>query len=64
VEMRVDVYESLINAQKNIKKDSISLTPEQQRLVDKMILDGKRAGLHLEEKERDKLKTVCWPNYP
>jgi Zn-dependent oligopeptidase len=58
VEMRVDVYQSLLNAQKNIEKDGINLTPEQQRLVEKMILDGKRAGLGLPDKEREKLKTV------
>lgn len=58
VEMRVDVYQAMINAQKNIEKDGTILTPEEQRLVEKMILDGKRAGLGLPDKEREKLKTV------
>ena len=32
-----------------------ALGPEERRLVEKMILDGKRAGLALPEKEREEL---------
>ncbi|CAE7058673.1 unnamed protein product [Rhizoctonia solani] len=49
--MRVDVYNALLNAQKKGEK----LTDEEQRLVDKMILDGKRAGLALPEDKRAEL---------
>ncbi|EUC54471.1 metallopeptidase MepB [Rhizoctonia solani AG-3 Rhs1AP] len=49
--MRVDVYKALVNAQKKGEK----LTDEEQRLVDKMILDGKRAGLDLPEDKRTEL---------
>ncbi|CUA68218.1 metallopeptidase MepB [Rhizoctonia solani] len=49
--MRVDVYNALLNAQKKGEK----LTSEEQRLVDKMILDGKRAGLGLPEDKRTEL---------
>ncbi|CAE6443248.1 unnamed protein product [Rhizoctonia solani] len=49
--MRVDVYNALINAQKKGEK----LTDEEQRLVNKMILDGKRAGLDLPGDKRTEL---------
>lgn len=53
IEMRVDVYKSLLNAQKNT--DVQKLTPEQKRLVEKMLMDGKRAGLSLPDDQREKL---------
>ncbi|CAE6414068.1 unnamed protein product [Rhizoctonia solani] len=49
--MRIDVYNALLNAQKKGEK----LSDEEQRLVDKMILDGKRAGLGLPEDKRAEL---------
>ncbi|KAB5588391.1 Metallopeptidase MepB [Ceratobasidium theobromae] len=52
--MRVDVYNAQLNAQKKEEK----LEPEEQRLVDKMILDGKRAGLGLPEDKREELKKL------
>lgn len=55
-EMRVDVYQSLVNAEKNTDKSQ--LTDEQKRLVEKMIMDGKRAGLALPDEKREKLKKV------
>ena len=55
--MRVDVYQSLINAEKNT--DMSTLTPEQKRLVTKMIAEGKRAGLALPDDKREQLKKVC-----
>jgi Zn-dependent oligopeptidase len=56
VEMRVDVFRALQNAEKNLDKSS--LNPEQRRLVEKMLLEGKRAGLDLPEEKREKLKKV------
>ncbi|KAB5588390.1 Metallopeptidase MepB [Ceratobasidium theobromae] len=52
--MRVDVYNAQLNAQKKGEK----LSPEEQRLVDKMILDGRRAGLALPEDKREELKKL------
>ncbi|KIM28712.1 hypothetical protein M408DRAFT_329175 [Serendipita vermifera MAFF 305830] len=57
-EMRVDVYRSVLNAEENIKETNPNLTPEQRRLVEKTVLEGKRAGLGLPETERGKLKTL------
>jgi len=54
--MRVDVFQALRNAEKNLDKSS--LNPEQSRLVEKMLLEGKRAGLELPEEKREKLKKV------
>ncbi|PIL22512.1 hypothetical protein GSI_15201 [Ganoderma sinense ZZ0214-1] len=53
--MRIDVFRAKQAAEENIKKSGQKLTAEEQRLVDKMILDGKRAGLALPEDEREKL---------
>ncbi|OBZ71150.1 Thimet oligopeptidase [Grifola frondosa] len=53
--MRLDVFRAKQAAEKNIKESGRKLSPEEQRLVDKMLLDGRRAGLALPEKERDEL---------
>ena len=53
--MRIDVFRAKQAAEENIKKSGKPLTPEEQRLVDKMILDGKRAGLALPENDRENL---------
>lgn len=53
--MRIDVFRAKQVAEENIKKSGKQLTPEEQRLVDKMILDGKRAGLALPEDDRERL---------
>lgn len=53
--MRLDVFQAKVAAEKNIKASGRTLAAEEQRLVDKMLLDGKRAGLALEEKERTEL---------
>ncbi|KAI0789664.1 metallopeptidase MepB [Abortiporus biennis] len=53
--MRLDVFKAKQAAEQNIKYSGIKLNPEEQRLVEKMILDGKRAGLSLEEKDREEL---------
>jgi len=56
--LRVDVFNAKVAAEKNIKASGKVLTPEEQRLVDKMILEGKRDGLALPEKEREELKKL------
>lgn len=56
--MRVDVFKSKKAAQKNIQERQVSLTPEQSRLVEKMVLDGTRAGLDLPEDKRNELVTL------
>ena len=55
VSMRVDLFKAKQAAQKNIEKSGKKLGPEEQRLVEKMIQDGTRAGLALPEKEREEL---------
>jgi len=58
--MRLDVFHAKTNAEKNIRDPGRweKLNEEEQRLVEKMVLDGKRAGLALPEKEREKLTTL------
>jgi len=56
--MRLDVYQAKVNAEKNIKASGRELNPEEKRLVEKLILDGKRAGLSLPEKERKELEKL------
>ncbi|PVG02273.1 zincin [Serendipita vermifera] len=58
VEMRADVYQAILHAEKNIKDSNQQLTPEEKRLVEKMVLEGKRAGLALPEEKREQLKTL------
>ncbi|KAI0822314.1 Metalloprotease [Trametes gibbosa] len=53
--MRIDVFRAKQAAAKNIKASGQKLSVEEQRLVDKMILDGTRAGLALPDAEREKL---------
>jgi metallopeptidase MepB len=55
--MRLDVFRAKTAAEANIKASGEwdSLGPEERRLVDKMILDGKRAGLALPESDREEL---------
>jgi Zn-dependent oligopeptidase len=56
--LRVDVFNAKVAAERNIKASGKVLTPEEQRLVDKMILEGKRDGLALPESEREELKKL------
>ena len=56
--LRVDVFKAKVAAEKNIKASGKVLTPEEQRLVEKMILEGKRDGLALPESEREELKKL------
>ncbi|KAF8208884.1 metallopeptidase MepB [Mycena galopus ATCC 62051] len=55
--MRLDVFQAKLAAEKNIKSSGLweQLSSEDQRLVDKMILAGKRAGLGLPEADRNTL---------
>ncbi|KAG8946958.1 hypothetical protein FRC04_011253 [Tulasnella sp. 424] len=53
--MRLDVFQALKRADKNIRAQGVGLTSEEARLVEKMLLDGKRAGLDLSDTEREKL---------
>ncbi len=53
--MRIDVYHAKVAAQKNIEVSGKKLNPEEQRLVEKMIQDGTRAGLALPEADRERL---------
>jgi Zn-dependent oligopeptidase len=53
--MRIDVYNAEVAAQKNIEASGKELNPEEQRLVEKMIQDGTRAGLALPEADRERL---------
>ncbi|KAL4065047.1 mitochondrial endopeptidase [Scleroderma citrinum] len=58
--MRLDVFEAKIAAEKNLRESGgfEQLTKEQQRLVEKMVLDGKRAGLALPQQERESLMAL------
>jgi metallopeptidase MepB len=58
--MRLDLFQAKVAAEKNLKASGQwdKLSAEEQRLVEKMLLDGKRAGLALPEKERAELMTL------
>lgn len=59
--MREDLYKAKVTAEANLRKTGAwnTLSAEQKRLVEKMLLDGKRAGLALEKKEdKEKLKNL------
>ncbi|KAG1867092.1 hypothetical protein C8R48DRAFT_581139, partial [Suillus tomentosus] len=53
--VHLDVFKSKAAAENNLRKSGgwEKLSDEQCRLVEKMVLDGKRAGLALPEKERE-----------
>ncbi|KAJ7780594.1 metallopeptidase MepB [Mycena maculata] len=58
--MRLDVFQAKLAAEKNIKASGLwdKLSPEEQRLVDKMVLAGKRSGLNLPETQRNILTVL------
>lgn len=56
VAMRVDLFMAKKAAQRNILSSGKTLTAEEQRLVDKMVQEGVRAGLALPNEKRDELK--------
>lgn len=57
--MRVDVFDAIKGAAESVEKSGKQLSPEEKRLVEKMLLDGKRAGLDLPEEKRNELTEVC-----
>lgn len=56
--MRVDVFKALKAAKENIDKSGKKLTAEEARLVEKLLLNGKRNGLDLPEETRTKVTEV------
>ncbi|KAH8104630.1 metallopeptidase MepB [Cristinia sonorae] len=56
--MRLDVFKAKQAADENIKRSGKKLNAEEQRLVEKMILDGTRAGLALPEEKRNELSKL------
>ena len=48
--MRRDLFHAKQAAADNIRNSGMKLDPEEQRLVEKMVRDGERAGLALPEK--------------
>ena len=56
--MRLDIFKAKQAAERNIKASGQKLTPEEQRLVEKMILDGTRSGLALPEEKRTQLTAL------
>jgi len=58
--MRLDVFQAKMAAKKNTETSGQwdKLSAEQQRLIEKMILDGTRAGLALPEEKRNELTTL------
>ncbi len=56
--MRHELFRVQQAAAKNVAESGKKLEPEVQRLMEKMILDGKRAGLALPEREFAELKAA------
>ncbi|KAK7468962.1 metalloendopeptidase [Stygiomarasmius scandens] len=58
--MRLDVFAAKLAAERNIRASGEwdELNAEERRLVDKMILDGKRAGLALGDEKRQQLAVL------
>ena len=56
--MRLDVFKAKQAAEENIKNSGKKLSDEEARLVEKMILDGTRAGLALPEEKRKELAAL------
>ncbi|KAF8905938.1 metallopeptidase MepB [Gymnopilus junonius] len=58
--MRLDVFTAKVQAEENIKKSGEwgGLSPEEKRLVERMVLDGKRVGLALPDEKRAELATL------
>ncbi|GAA5954703.1 hypothetical protein JCM3765_003862 [Sporobolomyces pararoseus] len=53
--MRLDVYEALVDAQTHSKENGIKLNKEEERLMERLVLDRKRNGLGLSEEKRKEL---------
>ena len=58
ISMRLNVYQAKVNTEKNIRASDHKLNPEEEQLVEKSLLDGKRASLDLPEKEREELEKL------
>ena len=56
--MRLNVFEAKQAAQENIKKHRKKMYASEHPLVEKMILDGTRAGLALPEESRKNLASL------
>ena len=52
---RLDVYGALLDAKKHTEDNKVSLTKEEQRLMDRMIRARTRNGLALTSKKREAL---------
>lgn len=53
-----DVYRAKVNAKTNIETMGCDLNSEERRLVEKMMLEGKRHGLELTDEKRKELVTL------
>ncbi|GAA5990167.1 hypothetical protein JCM10908_005855 [Rhodotorula pacifica] len=49
---REDVYEALLDAQKHVEREKVQLNPEEQRLLERVVLERKRNGLGLDKEKR------------
>ncbi|KAK4050222.1 metalloendopeptidase [Microbotryomycetes sp. JL201] len=55
---RMDVFQALQAAKAHTEKHNVKLNPEEQRLLERIVLDRTRAGLALPENERNKLLEI------
>lgn len=55
---RLDVFEAMVDAKEHTEKEGIKLEAEEQRLLDRLLMDRTRNGLALPEKERAKYLEV------
>ena len=56
---REDVYEAVLDAQKHAAESgTVKLNPEEQRLLDRVVLERKRNGLGLEKHKREQYQQV------
>ena len=56
--MRVDVFEAVRGAAVEVEQSKLQFDAEEKRLLERMLLDGKCAGLALPEPERKELMEV------
>jgi Zn-dependent oligopeptidase len=52
---RLDVYEALKDAEEHTKANNVKLNAEEQRLLERLLLDRTRNGLALEPEKREEL---------
>ena len=57
-EMRMDLFNAKKAAHANMIANGVKLEGEDKRLVDKMMLEGRRSGLDLPEDKREKLASL------